>query len=211
MKLYDYFRSTASYRVRITLNLKNINYETIAVHLTNNGGEQHQQEYLAVNPQGLVPTLAENGHILSQSLAIIEYIDEIVPAPPLLPPAPFARAQVRSLALLIACDMHPLNNLRVLNQLRQQFSADEEQINRWYHHWLKLGFDAFEQKLQNLPRKQSFCYGNAVSLADICLVPQVFNANRFGFAMDGYPAINAIVESCRQLPAFLKAAPEPFT
>ena len=142
MKLYDYYRSSASYRVRIALNIKNISYETLSVHLINNGGEQLHPDYLQLNPQGLVPTLDENGHIISQSLAIIEYLEEINPTPSLLPQTPLGRAQVRSMALSIACDIHPLNNLRVLTRLRNQFQANDQQIMDWYHHWLKLGFDA---------------------------------------------------------------------
>ncbi|AHE67379.1 maleylacetoacetate isomerase [Legionella oakridgensis] len=208
MKLYDYYRSTASYRVRIALNLKNINYETIPVHLINHGGEQHHLDYLKINPQGLVPTLDENGHILSQSLAIIEYLDEINPEPALLPQHPLGRALVRSLSLIIACDIHPINNLRVLQQLRQQFQATEEQVNEWYHLWLKKGFDALEKRLKDLPRKNHVCYGNDVSLADLCLIPQVYNAKRFNFPMNDYPLINEINDYCRELPAFIDAAPE---
>lgn len=208
MKLYDYYRSTASYRVRIALNVKKINYEKCSVHLVNNGGEQHLATYLEVNPQGLVPTLDENGHILSQSLAIIEYLDEICPTPPLLPQNPLGRGQVRSLAMIIVCDMHPLNNLRVLQQLKQQFQATEAQVTEWYHHWLKQGFDAIEQQLGHLPRKTNVCYGHEVSLADICLIPQVYNAKRFNFSMKNYPLINKINEHCLTLDAFVDAAPE---
>jgi maleylacetoacetate isomerase len=208
MKLYDYYRSTASYRVRIALNFKDISYELLPVHLINNGGEQHQADYLALNPQGLVPTLDENGHILSQSLAIIEYLEDICPAPPILPSNPLARAQVRSLALIIACDIHPLNNLRVLEQLKQEFNANENQVNGWYHHWLKKGFDAIEEKLKHLPRKQHVCYGNEISMADICLIPQVYNAKRFNFSLDNYPLINEINDYCLTINAFADAAPE---
>ncbi|WP_133127412.1 maleylacetoacetate isomerase [Legionella nagasakiensis] len=208
MKLYDYYRSTASYRVRIALNLKNISYETIPVHLINHGGEQHHPDYLKINPQGLVPTLDENGHILSQSLAIIEYLDEINPTPALLPQHPLGRAVVRSLAFTIACDMHPINNLRVLQQLRQQFQATDHQINDWYHLWLKKGFDALEKRLAELPRKHYVCYGNDITLADLCLIPQVYNAKRFNFSMSNYPLINEINDHCLELPAFLEAAPE---
>ena len=208
MKLYDYYRSTASYRVRIALNVKKINYEKCSVHLVDNGGEQHLATYLEVNPQGLVPTLDENGHILSQSLAIIEYLDEICPTPPLLPQNPLGRGQVRSLAMIIACDMHPLNNLRVLQQLKQQFQATEEQVTEWYHHWLTQGFDAIEQQLKHLPRKTNVCYGHEVSLADICLIPQVYNAKRFHFSMKDYPLINKINDYCLTLDAFVDAAPE---
>lgn len=207
MKLYDYYRSTASYRVRIALNIKNISYETLAVHLINNDGEQRHPDYLQLNPQGLVPTLDENGHIISQSLAIIEYLDEMNPAPPLLPQTPLGRAQVRSMALTVACDMHPLNNLRVLTRLREQFQADEQQIQDWYHHWLRLGFDALEKRLQAFPHKNQLCYGNEVSMADICLIPQVYNANRFGFTMSNYPIINEINAHCLTLTSFRDAAP----
>ena len=208
MKLYDYYRSTASYRVRIALNVKHITYETLSVHLVNNGGEQHHPNYLTLNPEGLVPTLDENGHILSQSLAIIEYLEDINPTPALLPPNPLGRAQVRSLAMIIACDMHPLNNLRVLQQLRQQFQATELQINEWYHHWLKQGFDAIEERLKNLPRKNQVCYGHDISLADICLIPQVYNAKRFNFPMKNYPLITEINDYCLEIAAFINAAPD---
>lgn len=208
MKLYDYYRSSSSYRVRIALNLKQINYNAIPIHLVNHGGEQHHDSYLKINPQGLVPTLDENGHIITQSLAIIEYLDELNPSPPLLPVNPLARAEVRSLALLIACDVHPLNNLRVLNQIRQQLNASEAQVNDWYHHWLKLGFDAFEEKLKRLPRKSNVCYGHEITLADICLIPQVYNAKRYGFSLQHYPLIEEINDYCLTLDAFREALPE---
>lgn len=208
MKLYDYFRSTACYRVRIALNMKNISYERLAVHLVNNGGEQHSPDYLEKNPQAMVPTLNENGHIITQSLAIIEYLDEMTPTPPLLPQTPLGRAHVRSMALTVACDMHPLNNLRVLNRLRFQFDADEEQVREWYFHWLKLGFDALESRLQQMPHKSQVCYGHDVTLADICLIPQVYNAHRFGFPMVNYPLINAINDHCLSLSPFKQAVPE---
>lgn len=207
MKLYDYYRSTASYRVRIALHLKNINYETIPIHLINDGGEQHQAAYMAINPQGLVPALDENGHILTQSLAILEYLEEINPHPALLPHNPLARAQVRSIALAIACDMHPLNNLRVLQQLKNQFQATEEQVHEWYHRWLKEGFDDVENILEKLPRKHPVCYGNEVSFADICLIPQVYNAARFNFPMDNYPLICKINDYCLTQSAFVHSKP----
>lgn len=207
MKLYDYYRSSASYRVRIALAIKNINVEKLPVHLIDNGGEQHFPDYLALNPQGLVPTLDENGHIISQSLAIIEYLDEMTPTPPLLPQTPFGKAQVRSLALSIACDLHPLNNLRVLNQLRSQFDATEEQVTQWMHHWFKETFQAFEQKLQTMPHKHQVCYGTDITLADICLIPQVYSAKRFRFPMTAYPIINSINDYCLSLSAFKQAAP----
>ncbi len=207
MKLYDYYRSTASYRVRIALNLKNMSYQTHSIHLIDQGGEQNQQEYKEINPQGLVPTLDENGHIIHQSLAIIEYLDELYPTPSLLPQTPLGRAKVRGLALLIACDIHPLNNLRVLKQLKAQFKATEDDVSTWYHLWLKEGFDAFEAHLQKRHHPGNTCYGNDVSLADVCLIPQVFNAKRFKFNMDNYPLINEIYDYCANLPAFVKAAP----
>lgn len=207
MKLYDYYRSTACYRVRIALKIKNISYETLPVHLTNHGGEHHQAEYLAINPQGLVPTLDDSGHLLSQSIAIIEYLDEINPTPPLLPATPLERAEVRSLALTIACDMHPLNNLRVLERLRQEMKATGEQVKDWYHHWLKQGFDSLENRLQSILKSGKFCYGSEVSLADICLIPQVYNALRFDFSMANYPVINEINAYCLGLKAFKEASP----
>lgn len=208
MKLYDYYRSTACYRVRIALNIKQIHYESITVHLTHQGGEQHQGAYLAINPQGLVPALVENDNIITQSLAIIEYLDTINPTPPLLPHHPLAQAQVRSIAFSIACDMHPLNNLRVLQQLKRQFQATEEQVSAWYHHWLKAGFDSIERTLEKLPRKNSVCYGDAITLADICLIPQVYNAMRFNFSMNNYPLICKINEYCLSQAAFIQAKPE---
>jgi maleylacetoacetate isomerase len=208
VKLYDYYRSSSSYRVRIALNIKNISYEALAVHLLNKGGEQYQPDYLQLNPQGLVPTLDENGHIISQSLAIIEYLEEINPSPPLLPQTPLGRAQVRSMALTIACDIQPLNNLRVLTRLRIKLQANEEQVMDWYHHWLKQGFDALESRLQSIRHKNQVCYGSEVSLADICLIPQVHNAHRFGFSMENYPIINEINAYCLTLAPFRDAAPK---
>lgn len=211
MKLYDYYRSTASYRVRIALALKNIHYTRIPIHLVNQGGEQHAPNYLAINPQGLVPTWIDNQphHApLAQSLAIIEYLDECFPNPPLLPKDPYEKALIRNYALLIACDIHPLNNLRVLNQLKKQFQANEEHIRDWYHHWLKTGFDAFEAKLNQYGQiNPNFCYGNKITLADVCLIPQVYNAQRFEFSLKPYPRITAINEHCLQIEAVKQAAP----
>ncbi|WP_058533605.1 maleylacetoacetate isomerase [Legionella saoudiensis] len=208
MKLYDYFRSTACYRVRIAMNLKGINYEKINVHLVNNGGEQHSREYQQVNPQELVPCLELDGQMINQSLAIIEYLEEAYPTPALLPADPFAKATVRSLALMVACDMHPLNNLRVLGQLKAEFNANDSQVTQWYHHWLKKGFDALETKLKTIKRTQPFCVGDSVSIADLCLIPQVFNAKRFNFALDDYSLIREIDAHCLALKAFQDAAPK---
>jgi maleylacetoacetate isomerase len=207
MKLYDYFRSSASYRVRIALNIKKMHYDIIPVHLLNQGGEQNHQEYLSINPAGLVPTLDENGHILTQSLAIIEYLDEISPTPPLLPHAPLGRAQVRSLALSIACDIHPINSLRVLNELKSTFQATDEAVKAWIQHWIIKGFTAFEKKLETLPRKQDVCFGQELSIADICLIPQVFNAHRFEVDMRPFPLIERINTHCLTLQPFLDAVP----
>lgn len=208
MKLYDYYRSTCAYRVRIALNIKQIRYESIPIHLIQDGGKQHSTDYLALNPQALVPTLDENGHIVTQSLAIIDYLDEINPNPALLPTTPLMRSKTRSLALMIACDIHPLNNLRVLQQLKHQFSATEQQIQAWYHHWLATGFDAIETHLEHLPRNNPVCIGNDVSIADICLIPQVYNAKRFDFPMDNYPLIQSINDYCLKIPAFYQASPD---
>lgn len=208
MKLYDYYRSSACYRVRIALEYKEIPYDIISTHLVNHGGEQHHPDYLRLNPQGLVPALDVNGTILTQSLAIIEYLDDAYPEKALLPQALLARAQVKSLALIIACDVHPLNNLRVLQQLKQDFHASEEHITHWYHHWLKAGFDAFEARLQTLPRSMDICYGDSITLADLCLIPQVYNANRFHFPLDDYPLIQRIHQHCIQLGAFERASPD---
>ena len=207
MKLYDYYRSSCSYRVRIALNLKNISYDCIPIHLLNQGGEQHTPSYRALNPEGVVPTLSENGHVLTQSIAIIEYLNEINPNPPLLPENPLDRAHVKSLALMIACDIHPLNNLRVLKYLQNEFQANDDDTQKWYHHWLKLGFDAFETTLEKLTRTTDVCSGHHVSLADICLIPQVYNAKRFKFDMTSYPLIEKINAHCLTLDAFKKASP----
>lgn len=209
MKLYDYYRSTASYRVRIVLNLKQLTYETIPVHLVHQGGKQHTPQYKKINPQGLVPALdlETNTQPITQSLAILEYLEEEHPNPPLLPKDAYARAHVRSLALLIATDMHPLNNLRVLKQLRMQFNASDDDVKSWYHHWLQLGFDAFEEKLKHLPREGKFCYGDHVSMADICLIPQVYNAQRFEFSLVNYSLIQSITDACLKIKAFQDAAP----
>lgn len=207
MKLYDYYRSTACYRVRIALNLKKLEYEKIPVHLVQQGGEQHLPAYRNINPQGLVPALDTGEGVLSQSLAIIEYLDEQYPEPPLLPANPIERAEARRLAQMIACDIHPLNNLRVLNQLKTQFKADDEQVNLWYHHWLKEGFTALERLLSAMERKGPYCLGASITVADICLVPQVYNANRYAFSLDDFPVIEQINAACLGHPAFTESHP----
>lgn len=207
MQLYDYYRSSCAYRVRIALAIKQIDYNAIKVDLTKN--EQRAKIYQDYNPQGLVPTLIDDDdHIITQSLAIIEYLNEQYPTPPLLPQSAFERAQVRSMALSIACDIHPLNNLRILNTLRKDWQASPEQVTQWYHHWLEAGFDAIEKKLSEYSRKKLFCFGDTISIADICLIPQVYNAKRFEFSLEPYPIIQTIYDQCVELPAFIQASPD---
>jgi maleylacetoacetate isomerase len=205
VKLYSYFRSSAAYRMRIALNLKGIAFETVAVHLTRGGGEQHRPEFQAVNPQKRVPVLAlDNGERLLQSLAIMEYLDEVYPDPPLLPKDPVARAQVRAVAQIIACDIHPLNNTSTLNYLRGPLTTDDKAINDWYRHWVTAGFEAVEALIKPAP----YAFGASVTMADICLVPQVFNARRFAVPLDRFPAIVAADAAATALPAFEAARPE---
>ncbi|OGV32940.1 MAG: maleylacetoacetate isomerase [Legionellales bacterium RIFCSPHIGHO2_12_FULL_35_11] len=209
MKLYDYYRSSCSYRVRIALNIKNLEYEVIPVHLLNNGGEQHSADYKKINPQEVVPTLETNdGILINQSLAILGYLDETYKTPPLLPEDPIARAKVREICLLISCEIHPLNNLRVLQTLVNEYKFNDEQKLAWYHKWLKLGFDALELKLASLPRSKMVCYGDSITLADICLIPQVYNAKRFKFNLDDYHLISQIGEYCNSLEPFKQAVPK---
>jgi len=208
MKLHNYFRSSASFRVRIALELKGLSYEYLPVHLVK--GEHKQDAYAAVSPSGLVPTLVTDaGERLGQSMAIIEYLDEMQPEPPLLPRDPLDRARVRALAQLIACEIHPLNNLRVLKYLVRELKVDEEAKNAWYRHWVRDGLQAFERELAQLPRQAQgrYCYGDAPTLADCCLVPQVFNGRRFDVDFSGLERTMAAFEACMQHPAFQKAQP----
>ncbi|MDA1324223.1 MAG: maleylacetoacetate isomerase [Proteobacteria bacterium] len=205
MKIHGYFRSSAAYRVRIALNLKNIECDTVLVNLQ--AGDQSSPAYRAINPQGRVPALETDDHILVQSLAIIEYLDETSPSPPLLPSDPLARARVRGIANIIACDIHPLNNLAVLNYLRDDLSVDEENRTRWYQQWVRQGFDGVEPLLANSSDTGKFCHGDSPGLADICLVPQVFNAQRFNCDLSPYPTIARIFDACASLDAFDKAQP----
>jgi len=207
LRLYTYFRSSAAYRVRIALNLKQLDYSAIPVHLVRAGGEQHDAVYSELNPQKLVPTLDTGDGLLTQSLAILEYLEEIAPEPRLLPADAMGRAQVRALALIVACEIHPLNNLRVLNYLRDELAIEKDQRDAWYRHWIELGLSAFEQLLTRTARGGSFCYGDAPTLADCCLVPQLFNARRLGCALDPYPNIRRIDAHCASLEAFQRAAP----
>lgn len=208
MNLYSYFRSSAAYRVRIALNLKGLAYRTLPVHLLRDGGEQHRPAYRAVNPAGLVPALEDRGHTLTQSLAILEYLEEQYPQTPLLPQGSADRARVRAIAQSIACEIHPLNNLRVLQYLSGTLGLGEEQKNAWYRHWVGEGLGAVERLLADDRRTGAFCHGDRPTLADCCLVPQVFNARRFGCELDAMPTILAIVARCQSLEAFQRAAPE---
>lgn len=207
MQLYDYFRSSASYRVRIALAFKGIQAELKEVHLVNEGGEQHHPAYLKLNPQGLVPTLVVDKTCLGQSLAIIDYLEHIHPTPSLFPMDLFQRSHAYSIALSIACDIHPLNNLRVLSYLKANFSAGTNEVEQWYHHWLQLGFDTIEQNLETHQTSENVCIGNGISIADVCLIPQVYNAKRFMFPLDKYPRIERIYDSCMNLPYFEQTKP----
>lgn len=205
VKLYSYFRSSAAYRVRIALNLKGLQYETVPIHLTKNGGRQHTPEFRAINPQARVPALElSNGEVLTQSLAIIEYLDDIHPETPLLPADALGRAKSRAIAQMIACDIHPLNNLIALQYLRRQLKHEQPEIDAWYHHWIIEGFTALEGLLAPGP----YACGAHVTLADICLVPQVANARRLKVPIDKFPKIVGIDAACLKLPAFDKARPE---
>ena len=209
MKLYTYFRSSAAFRVRIALGLKGLEYDAMPVHLTRGGGEQKLPAYGALNPQHLIPALAlDDGAVLTQSLAILDYLEETHPRPALLPDGATARARVRAIAQAIACDIHPLNNLRVLGYLRDRLGLSQEQRDGWYRHWVESGLAAVETLLVGHPATGRFCHGDSPTLADCCLVPQVFNARRFACDLDAMPAITAIVAECMALPAFQQAAPD---
>ena len=206
MKLYTYFRSSAAYRVRIALNLKGVTHEAVPVDLR--PGAHRQPGYLAMNPQGLVPALEDGGAVIAQSLAIIEYLEETRPPPPLLPRLPLERARVRSLALAIACDIHPLNNLRVLNYLRSPLGHDEAAVDAWYRHWIGEGFRALEEEAKRASGDGRHMFGGEVTLADVCLVPQMFNARRFKCDVEPFPTLRAICAHLEALPAFARAAPD---
>lgn len=206
MKLYTYFRSSASFRTRIALNLKGLDYEYAFVDLPS--GMHREAAYLKENPQGLTPTLETGGENLTQSLAIIEYLDETHPEPPLLPADPIARARVRAMALLVACEIHPVNNLRILKYLKGPLGQDQEAVNHWYRHWVAEGFKALEAMVGAFSSNAGFCFGDAPSLADICLVPQVWNARRFETDLSPYPRLTVIDEHLQSIEAFRAAAPE---
>jgi maleylacetoacetate isomerase len=208
MKLYTFFRSSASFRVRIALNLKNIPYDQAPIHLRRGGGEQLMAAYKAINPQALVPALEDNGSILTQSLAIIEYLEEKYPQPPILPTDPADKALVRSMAMVIACEVHPIQNLRVLNYVKATYNQTDAQVNQWAQHWIDLGLAALEQMIGAQSKRGKFCFGDSPTLADICLIPQLGNARRYGCDLAKYASILEIEKNCTALPAFVNAAPE---
>jgi len=207
LSLYSYWRSSAAYRVRIALNLKGLSFQTIPIHLVKNGGEQLSDSYRAINPQGLVPAFVHQDHVLTQSLAICEYLDECFEQYPLLPAEPLERARVRSLALQIACEIHPINNLRVQKYLKDAF-GDEMDAFAWMSHWMSAGFEAIELQLDKGADRNSGFYAGQPGLFECFLVPQVYNAERYAIDMSAFPLINQIVEQCRNLNSFSEAAPE---
>ncbi len=205
MILHGYFRSSAAFRVRIALNLKALDYTPVAHHLVK--GEQHDPAYLKLNPQGLVPVLEDGGHVLTQSLAIIEYLEEVYPEPPLLPAGAADRARVRALAQISAVDIHPINNLRVLKYLRGELGLASDSVDAWYRHWVEKGFQGLEPQLANDSRTGLFCHGDTPGLAEVCLIPQVFNAQRFNVDMTPFPTIARINAAALRLSAFDRACP----
>lgn len=208
LTLYTYFRSSASYRVRIALELKSLAYEPVPVHLVRGGGEQHSAAFAALNSAELVPVLGDDGLTITQSLAIIEYLEEIHPVPSLLPGTAASRARIRAIAQLIACEIHPLNNLRVLQRLESKVGMDKESRDCWYAHWVIEGFRALEAMLAGSADTGRFCHGDSPTMADCCLVPQVYNAQRFAVSLEPYPTLRRINNACLQLQAFQRAAPE---
>ncbi len=209
--LYDYFRSSASFRVRIALNLKSVKHELKEVHLVHDGGQQHSDAYKALNSQELVPTLVDGDMTLTQSMAILEYIEEQYPKPSLLPGDLVQKSKIRSMAQLIACDVHPLNNLRILKYLKLKLKVEDEDKSRWYQHWVTLGFTSVEAMLGEVSRQSRYCFGDQVSMADLCLIPQVYNAYRFKCNMDVFPKIAEIYQNCMKHEAFVKAAPNDWS
>ncbi|CAJ0684596.1 maleylacetoacetate isomerase [Ralstonia wenshanensis] len=205
IKLYNYFRSSASFRVRIALEVKGLSYDYAPVHLLK--GEQMAPDFVKLNPDALVPVLCDGNDVLNQSLAIVEYLEETHPEPTLLPGSPSNRAHIRAIALAIACEIHPLNNPRVLKYLKNTFNVEEEARNDWYRYWVKLGFAALEKRLSQSPLTGAYCVGDTPTLADVCLVPQVFNGKRFDVAVEDYPTLARIFEHCMAQEAFQRAAP----
>jgi maleylacetoacetate isomerase len=208
LRLYSYWRSSAAYRVRIGLNLKGLRYETVPVHLLRDGGHQHSAEFREINPQELVPVLQHGNRMLRQSLAILEYLDETWPAPMLLPTLARDRQRVRALAQVVACDIHPLNNLRVLQYFDRTWNVPQAERDDWVKHWMAEGFRAFEAMVSEHPATGTFCEGEVPTLADCCLVPQLYNARRFALDLEAFPTLLRIEAACQALPAFAAARPE---
>jgi maleylacetoacetate isomerase len=208
LRLYSYWRSSAAYRVRIGLNLKGLPYELHPVHLLRDGGEQHTPEFRTTNPQGLVPVLEHGQRMMRQSMAILEYLDEVWPDRALLPSTARDRQRVRALAQLVACDIHPLNNLRVLQYFEREWHVPQPERDEWVRHWIRTGLEAFEAMLDDHPSTGRFCDGDTPTLADCCLVPQLYNARRFGVDVERYPTIARIEQACLELPEFDAARPE---
>jgi maleylacetoacetate isomerase len=208
LKLYSFWRSSAAYRVRIALNLKQLEYETLPVHLTRDGGEQHSEAFHELNPQELIPVLRHGQRTLRQSMAIIEYLDETFPAPPLMPSNARDRQRVRALAQMIACEIHPLNNLRVQQYLEKDLGLDQARREAWIRHWISVGLADVESVMADNPSTGGFCEGDVPTLADCMLIPQVYNARRFGVDLEPYPTVRRVERDCMELEAFQKAAPE---
>jgi maleylacetoacetate isomerase len=211
LTLFNYYRSSASFRVRIALHLKQLEYKAIPIHLVKNGGEQYSEEYQAINPHSLVPALQDENKIITQSAAIIEYLDELYPSPRLLPTDPYKKALVRAFALSIAADIHPLNNLRVLKYLTEELAISEEQKNKWYQHWIVTGLSALEKRLSALNCAGKYCFGDTVTMADVFLIPQMYNARRFACDVSAYPVLTRIDAHCQTQDAFQAAWPEEIT
>jgi maleylacetoacetate isomerase len=207
VRLYSYFRSSAAFRVRIALNLKGVPYDVIPVHLLRSGGEQFAEQYVRTNPLSLIPVVEDGGQVLFQSLAIIEYLDERFPQPPLLPTDPLSRAYVRAVALTIACDIHPLNNLRVLRYLVRQLHVSDPDKEAWYRHWIELGLGQLDRIVVSRGLSGRYAFGDEVTIADLVIVPQIFNARRFGCDLATAPTLTAICDRCMELDAFVKAEP----
>lgn len=204
-ELYTFFRSSTSYRMRIALAYKGLEHES---HFVNLPKMKHREEaYRTLNPQGLVPVLVDEGKVLIQSMAIIEYLDEVYPEPPLMPKAPDERAYVRAVSQMIGCEIHPLNNVRVLKYIQQVLGADDAAKQTWYEHWIREGLSSIETYIADHPMRGRFCHGDAVTMADVCLVPQIFNAARFNCPLDDYPTLMAIHDACMELPAFAETEP----
>jgi maleylacetoacetate isomerase len=206
--LYGYFRSSAAFRARIALNLKGIKPELRFVHLLRNGGEQHSTEYKGVNPQELIPALVHDGHTITQSLAIIEYLNEIMPQPPLLPADAYGRARCREIAYAVACDIHPVNNLRIGRYLKRDFGRTDEDVTNWQRHWISVGFDALEKMLSESPNTGKLCHGDVPTIADVCLIPQIANARRVVLDIGSWPVLAAIEAHALKHPAFEAALPK---